>query len=496
MKRIGLTALAMLIAAMSFGQTNANQIKKKSDGSAVADTNSALKVSVFRSTTAPVAPLSAGDIWCDTTTTPCILKTYSGSVWNASVTVATMAVLTDYSGGFPASPSDGQMVFVKINNMSWIYNGTTTLWCNTLGTCTSNNITDNFTGSSITAPITGMTITDGGAGGTATGGSISCKVTFATSTGGETTPSPVTSNVTLTASHAITFSSVPTGGTGTTARRLYCSPGGTPTGPWSWWGTIADNSTTSATINGVANASYATRAPNRDYSAPLNGRWAVSNNTAATTSGGCGSTGTSMICRSSNSKTASSTTTADVNIIASTSISSYNSGNYTIQYRIVNCENGFGVNGFLTGNCSAGALYAGTAFSSGPIKYELAGSNTIAGPLSGTNVWDSATINRVTIGAGGSAVGGLNAFPRTSSFPFWVRFVKNGAIHNSYISKDALNWVPQTTTGTAALNPGDSGLGIVPGTLFDTWGFPVDVGNAGTAGDSVVEFDNWTLVVN
>src|SRR5262249_33882199 len=140
-----------------------------------------------------------------------------------------------------------------------------------------------FTGTVIAAPGSGMTIADGGAGGTATGGSYACVVTFANSTGGETTVSPTTASATITASHAITFSSVPTGGTGTSSRRLYCSIGGSPNGGFLWWGTINDNSTTSATINGVANASMKKSAPNRNYSAALNGRWTVANNTSATT---------------------------------------------------------------------------------------------------------------------------------------------------------------------------------------------------------------------
>lgn len=502
MKRITGFLAGLFLAAAALAQVaNSDQVLKKTDGGLQGDSSKNLAVAVKYSSTAPSSPLT-GQPWCDTTTTPCTWKVYNGSSWVAPFPYSNASVQTDLTT-FPSSPTDGQWFWDKSHHVGWIYDSTATLWYRMDGTSgsTTGSIVDNFTGSSITAPSSGMTIADGGASGNATVGTHVCTVTFATSTGGETTAgTSATSAVSITASHKITFSSVPTGGSGTTQRRFYCSKAGTST-PRFWVDTLNDNSTTTLTSSVLADGSMAINEPNRDYSVALSGSWTVTNTTAQTTSGGCGATGSSVICRISHSKTAThQTVAADTGIQIYRSISAYNTGDYTIRYRIVKCELGFGNTAYANGACNMGGLSTGSSWASGPLEMYATMPNLAAGPLSGTNVLAGHLLTRTTTGGTTAVVGvGSNPFIRISSFPFWVQIVKRGNYHVALISKDGVNFsrVNDPTSGANPVaNPPDTTLGTVPTSVFDTFVYWLDNGLANANNDSVVELDSFSLTVN
>lgn len=496
MKRtLAFLAFVFLTANVFAQVANSDQILKKTDGGIVGDSSKNLAIGVKVSGTAPSSPVT-GQQWCDTATSPCTLKVYNGSTWQQANTVSNFTTQADLST-FPSSPSDGQNFFDKSHNWIWVYNSTLSLWCNPFGSCTSASITDNFTGSTITNPAATVTLADGGASGNMTTGTHVCAITFATSTGGETTAgSSASSAVSITASHKITVSSIPTGGSGTTQRRIYCSKAGTTT-PRFWVATLNDNSSTTITDSGIADGSMKITEPDTNYSAPLNARWTFTNLTAQTTSGGCGSTGSSVICHTSHAGTAqANTAVSDPWLGIGTSISAYNSGNYTIQYRIVRDGSGWAGNvTWPTGAGGTGGLSAGTSYAAGPIEFQMYLGSSSVGPPSGTNVWTPAYCLRTAVGIACGNNNGLSPFPRISSFPFWVRIVKNGNVHTAYYSKDFLNWTPLISTGGASSNPADSALGLVPSSLYDTFNWWM-VANGSSAVEEVKEMDSFTLTVN
>src|ERR1035441_9791230 len=107
MKKL-LAPFALLIALPLFGQANTDQIKFQTNGGLAADTNKALVAAIYRGTSAPGGPLSAGMLWLDTTLTPPILKEYTGSVWNIPLTPASVVTQADTTS-FPGTPTDGQI---------------------------------------------------------------------------------------------------------------------------------------------------------------------------------------------------------------------------------------------------------------------------------------------------------------------------------------------------------------------------------------------------
>lgn len=514
MKTAQLAFVGFLLAAFITAQIDSSQIKVKTGGGITGDTSNALTVAPYRGTSAPGSPVT-GQLWCDTNATPCILKQYDGAVWNATTSVSVISTQTDLSS-FPGSPTEGQCFIDWSHYVQWCWNNTASAWYAMTGSGahTGSAIVDNFTGTTITAPGSGMVISDGGITGNMAAGDHSCKVTFANSTGGETTMSTVTASVTFTASHKITYSTIPTGGTGTTARRIYCSQAAQAvSGPWYWSLTVNDNSTTTVTADvGVADASLLLKGPQNNYSTALNARWIVTNTTASTTSGGCGATGSSMVCRSSNTngpQWLTTNTTTDPTVRAAVDLTSYNTGNYTIQYRITKIGvTSSGTDG-TANSPQLGAMRVGS--SDNAIGFFLGlglptnvnnGSNTCAnlnwtGPLAANNNGYAILLPRAT---GGGNIGSASATTCNSSQQaridtvLWVRFVKYSTTLQAFISRDGQNWT--TYPGCAgAANQCINGLSYDV-TANNPTQFEIDMSNTVTAQKWYIEIDSFTLTVN
>lgn len=488
-------ALALwLVAAFGAAQVNSDQIKKKTDGGIQGDSSKALTAAPKVSTTAPASPIT-GQLWIDTTPASPTCKYWNGSAWTACSTYSTMTTQADISS-FPGSPADGQFFWDKSHLTIWVYNSTTSNWCNPFtGACTGSAVSDQFTGSTITAPATAPTLTDGGAGGNMTSGTHVCAVMYSNSTGGETTAgSSATSAVSITASHKITLTSIPTGGSGTTQRRIYCSKQGTIT-PRFWVDTVADNSTTSLTSNGIADASMIVREPDTNYSAAMPSGWGMTNTTAQTTSGGCGATGSALICRGSHSGT-SGTAATEVGVIGYRDLTTWTTGNYVIEYRLTRTEGGFAV-GSCNGCGHAGGLTVGTNFAAGPIMESALPISGTLTPLSTTQIFSIAHRNRSTAGAASAVVNAIGgyAFPRAIAFPIYMRIVKKGHFFNMYYASDAnKNWVPMDgTTGPSSINPADSTISNGPSSDYDTFILNASATSNTTGGDLVLAIDSFTL---
>lgn len=295
MKKLAALLFALLVvlvvAAEALGQSvGASQIKKKVDGGVVADSANALAIGVKRGTTAPASPVT-GQLWLDTATAPATMKSWNGSTWEVSPTAAALVHTT--WGSLPGSPTDGQIVWASTLKRAIVYDATAGKWYyldNSGREAIPNYSLDAVypTDFLATATTTGSVA----AGGSVTVGTHVCATTFYNATGGETTPGASTGTLTASSGNQTLSLGVPTGGSGTVGRRVYCSKTGTEA-PLFRVTTIADNTTTTYSVT-VADASFADTAPDTDFSASLPSGWSF--NFASPTDGGCGSTGTSLLC--------------------------------------------------------------------------------------------------------------------------------------------------------------------------------------------------------
>jgi hypothetical protein len=519
----GVVLALLLLSATAFGQqVNSDQLKLKTNGGLIGDASKSIVVAPYRGTSAPASPVT-GQMWCDTNTTPCILKQYDGAAWNATTSVSVISSQADLSS-FPASPSNGQLFYDQSHFMLWIWNSTASAWyaTNGSGSHTGSAIVDNFTGTTITDPTLGsMTAADNATAGNLTVGAHSFKVGCENSTGGSTNPTAYTPSVTFTASHSFNLSSIPTcsGGPTTTRRQVYMSKAAQQTsGPWWWVYTIADNSTTSLTANvGLADANLVLLAPKNNYSAALNARWTVTNTTASTTTGGCGATGSSIACYSSNSTAGQWNATSDPTVRVALDVTSYNTGDYTIQYRIVN----FGLtsssaDGTFT-NPTLGGMRVGSADNTILVSM-AAGCTSMAGnacyygnaqswgswtsPLTVGNNFVATWATRRSTGANFDQQGYACSFNPQTAFagqPFpiidavaWVKFVKKGTKLAGYVSGNGRDWMLVT------LRSANGATGYWDATSANPTQFEVDImqSGGGSAVRYYVEFDSFTLTVN
>lgn len=296
MKRLALLLALLLAAPPALGQSvGASQIKKKANAGLVADAANALAVAPYRGTTAPSAPVT-GQLWLDTTTTPATLKTWTGAAWEIPPTGS--AVTQADLSAFPASPTDGQIVWLRKEKRSIVYDATADEWyyLDGVGTRASTSYSLEAAGypNDLLTPPTAPTLATGA--GVSTAGSHVCAVTFFNSTGGETTPSPVSNAVTTTAGLGYSLTDVATGGTGTAGRRVYCSKAGTVT-PLFLVGRIEDNTTTTFTYTGADTTFGTHTAPDVNFSASIPSGWTVWLPPGTGYQyGGCGSTGKSLMC--------------------------------------------------------------------------------------------------------------------------------------------------------------------------------------------------------
>ncbi|MFA6031127.1 MAG: hypothetical protein WC969_14825 [Elusimicrobiota bacterium] len=298
MKKLVALVLALLFAPAALGQSvGASQIKKKANAGLVADTANALAIGVYRGTTAPASPVT-GQPWLDTSVTPAVLKSYNGTAWEISPTGAaiTQADLTS----LPASPTDGMIVWASSLRRAVIYDATLTQWYYLDASnrpVTANHSTDiaGYPNSPIgAAPAASGSVTAGGA---VTVGTHVCAVVAYNSIGGRTLPGTATSTLTASAGQqtlALTFTA---SGTGWVGKEVYCSKVGTTT-PLFWIAAIDDVTTGTYNVT-VADGSFATTtAPDKDFSSALPTGWTGYTNDR--TRGGCGSTGTSILCYHNN----------------------------------------------------------------------------------------------------------------------------------------------------------------------------------------------------
>lgn len=505
MKRIVL--VFALLAAPLLGQAvDSSQMKLKTNGGLTGDTASALAVAPYRGSSAPSSPVT-GQLWCDTTTTPCVMKTYDGSTWvqPLSVGVPTQAD----PGTLPASPSDGQMFFSKNPYALFIYDGTAGKWVTTPWpmTPTGASIIDTYSATAITDPgASTATIASSATAGSTGAGGYSYKITYYSSSGGETLPSVVTNSVTPGASKSIDLSSIPTGGTGTVGRRIYrCKSGQNGSGPWYYLTSIADNSTTTY-HDGAADSTLIAYAPTINYSAALPGAWTVQLGASYAGGGGCGiTTRNTLACYATLMQSLPTTTDNAVARLA-LDITTYASGNYTIQYRvyqasqmgdanlgivspvIVGLRNGTADNAIrwaeALGGCGAGCGGGGTL---------------ITMPISSSNHPNRSAQLRSTVGgSSGFSLIGINPWPQVDSLPIWIRVVKRGAYINVYWSSDGVQWAPgvnctsaNNTSSVCALN---NALGA--GTTQFEIAYAYSFYNIAQTAGSWIEIDNFTLTVN
>lgn len=417
-----LATLLLFAAAPGAAQIGSDNLKLKTGGGLGGDASRALGVEVYRGTTAPTSP-ETGGLWCDTSSTPCTMKMYDGDSWESIAPSAYITTQAD-AATMPATPSDGQLVYIRACRCLWVYDDTLGEWVrqevSTGRPTVGADLSEEFTATVITAPSAAPTVT-AAAGGSATNGSHTCAFTYANATGGETTLSPTTT-VTITAgNNTYSWSSVTAGGTGTSTRRLYCSKAGTTT-PLYWQGEIGDNSTTTASVT-LADGSFRGLSPTTNFSGAVPAGWTVVNGDASGSgSGGCGSTGTSLICVSPRA-TIYGMSTNDPLLRIYKDISTYKDVAYRMDWRILNIGRGSGVWDTWPYDLGlGGAKYGSTA---GNITYQVK-MNT-DDPLGTTNTPCVGAYYRTSNGGSPGALGCQPVVPHTSTWaPFTITYWSSG----------------------------------------------------------------------
>jgi hypothetical protein len=285
--------LAILLAAPSLNaqSVGASQIKKKTNAGLVADSANALAVGVYRGATAPASPV-AGQLWFDTTTTPATLKTWNGSAWESPPS-ATAVTLADFSS-LPATPSDGQIVWASSLKRAVVYDASASKWYY-LDQSGREAVADYSLDAAITsdfltpAAVTGTVA----AGGSVTIGTHVCAMTYYNATGGDTMPGAATATLTASSGQQTLSLSFPATVTGASGKRVWCSKAGQTTPLW-LVATIDDTTTATYDVT-VADGSFNDdTSPDVDFSASVPAGWTVQS--MGRSYGGCGSTGTSLLC--------------------------------------------------------------------------------------------------------------------------------------------------------------------------------------------------------
>jgi hypothetical protein len=505
---LNLATLALALAAgVCLGQANTDQLKIQANGGIGADTNKALVYQEYLGTSAPAGPLSAGMRWCDTNTTPCIPKMYNGSAWIIPVSGGSVMTQADTSS-FPGSPTDGQIFYSKSPPSLWVYDSTSTKWATFAQPLVTSaaNIRDIYTAAVITPPgAATVAATTGGAMGA---GTYSFKITCRTVSGGETTGGTVSGNVTVVASGAVNLSAIPTCGTGGTNRNVYRSKVNTTSGPWYWVANIGDNTTTTY-HDGAADGSL--RAPDINFSAALPGAWTTINNSANTTTGGCGGTGAtrgSMACYGGVTGTMFNGGSfyvlvySDVSVRGSLSIASYTSGNFTMQYRVKQLSAN-GDSYLSTTSPAIGGMRAGVADNAVRNMYFVGAYYTTANlPFSSSQHTAMMVSERTSIGGAAASTGSGNAgnpYPEVDALPMWVRWVRRGSTALYFVSSNGVDWTPQfVCTDTNNTNAACSeNASIFGASSMDHVELPIMSGLGTTAPNlGWLEIDSFTLTVN
>lgn len=482
-----LLLVAILVVGEALGQSvGASQIRKKVNGGVVADTANALAVGIFRGTNAPISPVD-GQLWLDTNTTPATLRAWNGTAWERppASSAVTQADLTS----FPASPSDGQIIWVRNTKRALLYDASDSKWYFLAavqgGTAQPNYSLEAAGYSSAFLAAPGAT-----SGAVTTGGSVStgthvCATTFYNSAGGETMPGTATASMNATAGNQTLALTIPTGGTGVVGRRVWCSKAN-QTNPLFLIATVNDNSTTTYSVT-VADGSFgAPTAPDVDFSAPVPSGWTVYRPaTNPETIGGCGSTGASLLCAAYRAETGAAGASGVRLLYA---IGATTSGAMTVQARIKRFAPGF------TGSTGVWTPYACPFF-------VMSTSATVAAPeMKGVELFQcslplgsgSATLSRTYRSPGSQWASSLQQISNSNqryrfslTTPMYLAWDHNGSgtswTQRARYSSNGTDW-SNMDYFTSSVDYRFAGVVLEKGTAD------------GTATAAVIEFDNFTHV--
>ncbi len=439
-KLIAALVLALLLPpASALGQSvGASQIRKKADAGLVADSANALAVGIYRGASAPGSPVT-GQLWQDTSTTPATLKAWNGSAWEIPPT-GSAVVQADLSS-LPGSPYDGEIVWVSSLRRAIVYDSATTSWYYLDATdrkaVSSYDLSAHLSSAVLTPPSTAPTLAVGT--GVSTAGSHVCAVTFYNSTGGETTPGPSSDPLTTTAVQGIDLTNIPTGGAGTVGRRVYCSEAGNST-PLFYAGTITDNTTAALTVS-KSDAALLFSAPDANFSAPVPSGWTVRRpNSDDPTYGGCGSTGTTLLCASLAFVNGSSSATNGVRLTYEVTDGS---GNWRATFKVVRAAAGFVGTQSIINYSNVFAIAASANNVDAPEMRGLGAYTTASG---GINAWtDDDAPNRFARAVGGawgnSVSASASVFRWVWSVPFWLAYQSDEAYSGRWgASANAKDW--------------------------------------------------------
>lgn len=498
-----LAIVLILWATGALGQSvNSDQIKKKTDGGLVGDTAKALAVGIVRASSAPSSPVT-GQLWCDTTLSPCTLKQYTGSTWIAPQVNAAITTQADVSS-FPGSPVDGQIFYSKAERYLWVYDSTAALWraIGTTLTQSGGNIVDTYTAAVITAPASAPTAATSGTAGSTGSGSYSWKVTFRNANGGETTPSAASNVVTPGASKSADLSSIPLGGAGTTQRNIYRTASGNGnTGPWLYVGNIADNTTTTY-HDGAADG--ALPVPDINFSGAMPGTWVARIPGGTATTGGCGTTSRNTLAcyAGTTGLTVAYNVSNDGGARATLDISAYSTGNYTAQYKITRLSGTGDYNTTVVSPAFAG-MRRGTADNAirivGTIGGAAGGGAEITLPFSSSN-HSRAILTGRSSAAGSSSDFSFwnNPWPEIDALPIWVRWVRRGSTLLGYWSTNGSEWTNSVscTNGTNTNSGCTFGAAYTGATNFDNITLEMMSGAVARGNTGWIEIKDFTLKVD
>jgi hypothetical protein len=507
MKKLALAFLALALPALG-QQVDSTQMKLKTNGGLGGDAASALGIAVYRNTSAPSSPITGG-LWCDTSFSPCILKIYNGSTWE-SLATASIPTQTD-AGTFPGSPTDGQLFFSKNPYAIYVYDGTAAVWSTLTAPLQVSGaaIRDLYTSTTHAAPGA-ATATASATAGSLSAGTYSYQVTCRNANGGETTGGTTSNTITSLVSKSVDLSSIPLCGGTAVARGIYRTKvNQAATGPWWWVTTITDDSTTTAN-DGVADSALVLTAPDINFSGDVPTGWSVTNS-SGTASGGCGVTARHTLgCLTGNTLSNelwcnSGGISNDTWVRADLDISSYASGNYTIQYRVTQISGNGDTYPAVTSAGGFGGLRNGSADNA--IRWTLAfggAANTNCNfaiftfPASSSNHPFLGYVERTTVGgATGNASQPQNPYPAIDALPFWVRIVKSGNSIVYFLSSDGRQWNRGVACSGSPTSTAACSLNAVFGsssTYFEI--APVHAGYAYVSQMTWIEIDSLTLTVN